>query len=60
MIYTDLEEEVEEFRSNTETAETFTETEESDHSVESTDLFNDGTDKILLEGEIYKFKPGLS
>ena len=32
----------------------------SAHSVVSVDLFKAGTDDILLEGELFKFKPGLS
>ena len=58
MINTELEEEVEEFRSDTET--TPSESEESVHSVVSVDLFKDGKDEIILEGELYKFKPGIS
>ena len=45
--------------SNTDT-ETSSSSEESVHSVISENLFNDEHDKILLEGELYKFKPGLS
>ena len=51
---------MEEFRSDTESEETPSESSESVHSVVSVDLFKDGKDEIILEGELYKFKPGIS
>ena len=65
-IYTELEEEVEEFRSDSE-SETSSSSEResrsrspSNNSVVSVDLFTTGKDDIILEGELYKFKPGIS
>lgn len=57
---TELEEEVEEFRSDSESEASSSESSSSIDSVISVDLFAEGKDDILLEGELFKFKPGIS
>ena len=61
MIQNELEEDCEEFDSDLETETETTPSESSSGtSVLSADLFQTGKDDIILEGELYKFKPGIS